>query len=134
MILEIVKESFNAFVARNGYEELCRQYLLSRGDSGNLPFRPLYAGRIWNRNVEIDIAAIDKKSRCVLLGECKWHTGKVGESVLIELKEKSKKLRSITGYSVLYTLFSRSGFTKGLQSVARKENVLLFEGAECREL
>jgi hypothetical protein len=34
-----------------------------------LPFQPHYAGRIWNRRAEIDIAALDDKSKSVLLGE-----------------------------------------------------------------
>jgi len=134
LVLEIIKEGFNTFTARNGYEELCRRYLISRGDSGNLSFQPLHVGRIWNRNVEIDIAAIDPKTKSILLGECKWKNTKVDESVLAGLKEKSGKIKNISDYNVKYALFSKSGFTKGLYSLKNKENLILISGPEFSEI
>lgn len=134
MALDIINESFSSFVARNGYEELCRRYVISRGDSGNLPFRPHHVGRIWNRSVEIDIAAIDPVKKYVLLGECKWKNTKVNECVLTELKEKKQKIKNLSGYTILYALFSKSGFTRALVSSVQNENILFLEGVDFREV
>jgi AAA+ ATPase superfamily predicted ATPase len=133
MVLEIVKDSFSSFVSRNGFEELCRRFIISRGDSGNLPFMPYYVGRIWNRNVEIDIAALDAKKKNVLLGECKWKNTKISESNYYELKEKSKKIAHLSGYTITYAMFSKAGFTKEMIQLGKKENVMLFEGASFEE-
>lgn len=133
-LLDIIKEKFNTYVARNGFEELCRRYITTIGDSGNLSFIPDDIGRIWNRNVEIDIAAINTKDKHLLLGECKWTNTKVNENILKELKTKSLKLRNIKTYTITYALFSKSGFTKGLKAIAKEENILLFDGADFKRV
>jgi AAA+ ATPase superfamily predicted ATPase len=129
-LLEIIKERFTSYIARNGFEELCRRFIIARGDRGDLPFEPRYVGRIWNRSTEIDIAAIDPKNKNVLLGECKWTTNKMNEKNLETLKMKAGKLKNISRYNINFVLFSKSGFTRQLEKIALHEKVMLYEGAE----
>lgn len=128
-LLEIIKESFDSFVGRTGYEELARRFIIRLGDSHELPFVPDRVGRIWSKVEEIDLAAVDRKSRNILLGECKWTGRKLTNRTLDRLVEKSKSLAKIKDYKIQYMLFARSGFTAPLIERARKENVLLFEGS-----
>jgi hypothetical protein len=80
--------------------------------------------------VEIDVVAISHKEDAVLLGECKWHSSKMGPDVLANLRERSEQLKHIGGFKRHFALFSRSGFTKRLQSQALEEGVILFDGPD----
>ena len=99
------------------------------GDSEGLPFVPESVGRIWNKSAEIDVAAIDRGTSNVLVGECRWTGRKMGEGDLDRLVAKSDALPRIKGYKMHYALFSKSGFTSSLIRRAKKERVLLFCGA-----
>ena len=125
-VMEEIQSKFPAYVAKSGFEEICRREIAVRGDRGELPFVPHYVGRIWNKKAEIDIAAIDNKSHSVLLGECKWTERPVGEEVLIELSAKTKHLPNLHTYKIHFALFSKSGFTAALNKKAAKDGVLLF--------
>jgi uncharacterized protein len=124
--IEEIKAMFPAYVARSGFEEICRREIALRGDRGNLPFQPHYVGRIWNRRTEIDIAAIDTMSKSVLLGECKWTDRAIGEDVLESLRKKLELLPGLASYKVHFALFSKSGFTSSLIKKMDKEGFYLF--------
>ena len=126
-LLRIIYETFQTYVAKCGFEELCRRFIIHLGDDGQFPFFFDYIGRIWNRFCEIDLAAINKKTRSILLGECKWTNKKVNISVLNELKAKKERLPSLKGYKVLYAFFSKSGFTADLKKKAENEHVYLYD-------
>jgi uncharacterized protein len=125
-VLKGIELTFAGYVARNGFEEICRREIAIRGDGGSLPFQPQYVGRIWNRHAEIDVAAIDDKSRSVLLGECKWTERPIGEELLNELINKAALLPSISSFKKHFALFSKSGFTSSLIRKAAKEGCFLF--------
>jgi uncharacterized protein len=133
-LAEIIRSGFDSYVGRTGYEELARSTIAQAGDNGELPFEPLYVGRAWHRQVEIDLLAISRKQKAVLLGECKWHKARMGPEVLAGLRERSERLKHIEGFKKHYVLFSRSGFTKRLEQQALQEGVLLFEGADFKRL
>lgn len=84
-------------------------------------------GRIWNKSCEIDIAAINKNTKSILLGECKWTNKKISMSTLNELKLKSKHLKDIKNYKVYYALFSKSGFTVDVRKKAEEGQLFLFD-------
>ncbi len=93
-----------------------------------LPFDALDVGRIWDRRVEIDIVAFDRRSRTALLGECRWRRGKVGVEVLDGLTARAAQLEKLEGYKLHYMLFSRAGFTAALEARAKRERVRLVTG------
>jgi AAA+ ATPase superfamily predicted ATPase len=129
-IMELIRERFESYVAHTGYEEMCRQVVARLGDAGKLPFRPELVGRIWNRRLEVDVAAIHRKERCVLLGECKWTRRKTGMEELQKLEAKAGGLTRIRQYKVHLMFFARGGFTAEALAWARREKALLFEGLE----
>ncbi|MBI4583261.1 MAG: AAA family ATPase [Planctomycetes bacterium] len=133
-LLEIIDGSFSSFVGRTGYEELARRFIIRLGDNRELPFVPDRVGRIWNKHGEIDIAALQGKSRVALFGECRWSNRKITIRALDELKEKVETLSRIKDYKLHYALFSKSGFTKPLMKRAMEERILLFEGARFKRV
>jgi len=133
-LAEIIRSGFDGYVARTGYEELARRAVAEAADRGELPFEPLYIGRAWNRRVEIDVVAISRRERAVLLGECKWHRTRMGPEILVSLHQRAGKLKHVEGFKKHYALFSRSGFTKRLQRQALEDRVLLFEGPDFKPL
>ena len=96
-----------------------------------LPFDYERIGRYWEKNIEIDIMAIDDKEQNVLMGEIKWQTKPVGIKTLGELKEKAKRLKILLDSRKYFLLISKSGFTRTLQDMA-DENVLLFDLRKAR--
>lgn len=125
-VLKEIEADFAGYVARNGFEEICRREIAIRGDRGKLPFQPHYVGRIWNRRAEIDVAAIDDKSKSVFLGECKWTERPVGEEILKDLRKKVELLPNLSSFKKHFALFSKSGFTSSLVKLAAKEGCFLF--------
>lgn len=128
-LMQIIRSQQAAYVGRTGYEELCRQTVTTLGDDNKLPFMPERIGRSWSRGAEIDIAAVNHAERVALLGECKWTSTRVSESIIEGLIEKSRRQRVLHSYHIHYALFSKTGFTKPLVRRAKKENIMLFEGA-----
>jgi hypothetical protein len=127
-LMEIIRERFDSHVGRHGYEELCRRHVAALADGHELPFEVTEVGRLWDRQVEIDVAALDRRSRSLLLGECRWTSRKMSVADLDRLQHKAQRLRKARDYRKNLALFSRAGFTKGLAKRAAQEDVLLFAG------
>lgn len=133
-LMQSIKEQHDAFVGKTGFEELSRRFITNLGDREQLSFMPDYIGRIWDKKIEIDVVAINKKSKNILLGECKWSQRKTTDAILDNLIKKSDALTKISGYKIHFALFSKSGFTANLIKRAEKEHVLLFQGAEFEQV
>ncbi|MCL2078975.1 MAG: ATP-binding protein [Oscillospiraceae bacterium] len=118
------------------FETVCREFMRDKNRKGELSFRISRLGRWWgklNKNVttenekekivaedtEIDIVAIDAKSKNYILGECKFRNSAMDISEFNNLKEKVSVIKK--GAAVEYALFSKSGFTKGLTEQAEKD-------------
>ncbi|MBN1984054.1 MAG: ATP-binding protein [Chitinivibrionales bacterium] len=129
-IIEHIKEILPVYVARNGFEEICRREIASRGDAGKLSFNPHYIGRLWNKKAEIDVAAIDNKNKCALLGECKWTEKSIGDDILQKLISKTTLFPQLRSYKIHFVLFAKNGFTTSLVRRAKKERVLLLTNEE----
>ena len=94
------------------YEEICRELFWDLCDLGDIAFSPVKVGLFWDKSVEIDVAAVDADGN-LFFGECKYHSGKkpVDMRVLDALEEKARKA-GFTDDSVLFGLFSDSGFAE----------------------
>lgn len=119
--LEKIKTEFNLWVSKT-YEDLARESIFT---NNNIPFPIKKLGRWWDNNEKIDIVGIGEKE--ILFGECKWSTKKVGLSVLLALKEKSKKVKWNNNIREEYfILFSKEGFSEDLIELSKKEkNIIL---------
>lgn len=118
------------------FEEVARQPVRSLARRGGIPLEPARVGAGWDGAEEIDVVAVDEERPALLVGECKWWSGPVGENVLAALRRRTGVLLSRTAGrwrqppQVAYALFSRSGFTPELRVTAEREGVLLVEAAE----
>lgn len=105
------------------FEDVCRAYV-KNGFLGGLKFERV--GRWWTREAEIDLAGLNEEENTILLGEAKWSVNEVGLDILAELKRKASLVAwGKPGRKELFALFSRSGFTRELQAVGKKEGILL---------
>ena len=78
---------------------------------------------------EVDVVAIRWDRKQILLGECKWGTGRVGHKVLTDLIAKAPLVAPDggEGWTVHYALFSRSGFTEAAVAEAERQGALLVD-------
>jgi AAA+ ATPase superfamily predicted ATPase len=126
-----MNEQFRAFVAAT-FEDLCRTWTLTQAQQGKLPFTPEIVGQHWAADAQVDIVALDWKSRQILLGEAKWGAGDVGRDVIRGLIEKTPKVvpDKGKGWQVHYTFFARQGFTAAAQAEAHQYAALLLTVAD----
>jgi AAA+ ATPase superfamily predicted ATPase len=123
-LLPRLESDFPALVAEN-YEKLAVDIVRARED---LFFPMDAAGRWWNREEEIDLVAINEERREILFGEAKWSARPVGIDVYRDLKRKAPLVDWHNGERTeRFCLFSRSGFTKNMRELARKEQAILFQ-------
>ena len=97
------------------YEQMCRDYIKL-----NMPdFDFIKLGRQWGKNYEIDVCGVDINNRISLAGECKWSHKKAGVSLLKALQNKIKQYSLPIADNLHYCLFSKSGFTDELITLAK---------------
>lgn len=111
------------------FERVCREYLLRQNSLGLLPILFTDIGRWWGtdsrtrKQVEIDLIARDGND--YLFCECKWRNEKLDLPVLHGLREKADAFLKKREHT-WFVLFSKSGFTDGVQTEAReRKDVIL---------
>ncbi len=118
--LEKIKDEFNLWVSKI-YEDLSRETILNNSE---IPFPIKKLGRWWNNNEEIDIVGLGDNE--IIFGECKWSSKKVGLSVLLNLKEKSKSVKwNNSSRKEYFILFSKEGFSDDLISLSKKDKTII---------
>ena len=116
-------EKFTAFA----YEDICRNIFAALCENGTISFVPSRIGSYWlndfDGDTEIDVLAVDHQNRRIFAGECKYHAKSVDAPVYFALKEKVANAgeirKAFPGYTVMYGIFSKSGFTQRLLDAAR---------------
>lgn len=117
-----IEETFGAIKA-NTYEKVCRELL---SDFRNEIFSFERIGRWWKKGEEIDIVGLNNKTKEIVFGECKWSENPVDKSVFYGLKRKSVEVKWNSGArKEHFILFSKSGFTKEMIDLAKKEKIFL---------
>ena len=118
--LEKIKNEFNLWVSKI-YEDLSRETMLN---NSKIPFPIKKLGRWWNNNEEIDIVGLGDNE--IIFGECKWSNKKVGLSVLVSLKEKSKSVKwNNSSRKEYFILFSKEGFSDDLINLSKKDKTII---------
>jgi len=121
VIEQYIRPQWNYFVA-DAWEQLCRDFMIPAGLRGELPVIAEEVGKWWSRDAEIDIVAVDRQSKRVVLGEARWRERPMDEKALNELMSKAKHwLKKKRGWRITYALFSRSGFTRQVQNIATEQ-------------
>ena len=121
-VLRKMRESFKMLEGWT-YETICRQMVHNFRDE---LFTFERVGKWWEDEKEIDVVALNSQTKDILFGEAKWSEKQVGTNIYGELKEKALYVNWKKGSrKERYILFSKSGFTKDMVELARKENVHL---------
>ena len=129
---EIGKDFIEKFVAF-AYEDICKDIFVNLCKKGSISFTPSRVGSYWlndfDGNTEIDVMAVDHQNKQIFAGECKYHAKPVDAPVYYALKEKVANAveicRAFSGYSVIYGIFSKSGFTKRMIDAAEETSELI---------
>jgi hypothetical protein len=110
------------------FEMICQQALWAKNNAGALPARYDRIGAWWRAKDEVDLVAVADRGD-LLLAECKWSVRPVGTDILDRLVARAPLVVAELDRPaalIRYALFSRSGFTRGLERRARDEGVLLY--------
>lgn len=128
--LRHIKGELRAFVGLS-FEQLVQQWLATR--PAVLPFKPESIGAHWHRNVQVDVVAVNWRTKELLLGECKWGGDHVDRSAMRELLErKGSRMREKMGddWTLYYAFFAREGFTGPAAALAQESGVLLVDAQQ----
>jgi len=107
------------------FEDICTQQIKKLNTFNQLPFKAKGIGRWWDGRDEIDIIAFSDKDS-FLFCECKWAAKKVGTTIVNEIQNKAIKFPEAK-YKY-FGFFSRSGFDKELESLAKeRKDIMLFD-------
>ena len=114
------------FIGTHTFEELCREWVSDVAEMDELPFLPERVGSFWSRQAQVDVLAINWRTKNILLGECKWGQKPVGRDVIQALVNKTDKvLPGSASWQIHYAFFARQEFTKAAQKLAAEHNALL---------
>jgi AAA+ ATPase superfamily predicted ATPase len=122
-VLRKIKKDFNLLIAEN-YEQVAKEIIKNYECE---IFQMSNIGRWWDRNEEIDVVAYDDEKNKILFGEVKWSNKAVGINIYKNLKRKTQKVELAREKRREYfCLFSKSGFTKDMRQLAKREKIILF--------
>ncbi len=110
------------------FENMCREYLMRYAE--DLPVLLTDVGQWWGtdpktrREVQIDIVGVPVEGNTYLVGSCKYKNEKIGVDELSLLKSYAEVFRKDAKF--VYCIFSKGGFTEGLQTLADDGEVVLY--------
>ncbi len=109
------------------FDKICVEILRHRVKEGKIKLTYDSAGRWWSGNEEIDLVAVEG-DHPVFAAECKWSKKPVGIDVLRDLQRKVTLIapKGSAG-GVRLGLFSRSGFTKEVETLGKRGEVDLID-------
>ncbi|KAA3660553.1 MAG: ATP-binding protein [Chloroflexi bacterium] len=124
---QLISEQLRAFIGTYAFEELCREWVLTKARMNELCFMPEYVGSHWSREAQIDVVAINWRLKEILLGGAKWTGDPIRRNIVRGLVEKTGLIvpDDGNGWKVHYVFFSRSGFTEAAVSESKKYQAML---------
>ena len=128
---ELNKDFRQKFVAF-AYEDICKEIFAKLCSDKRIDFTPSKIGSYWlndhGGNTQIDVMAIDTVNKRLFAGECKYHSQPVDADVYFELIQKvenSSEIQSVfKDYTVIFGLFSKSGFTNRILDISNSNSNL----------
>jgi hypothetical protein len=122
LIKNIIAPNFGAYVGR-AFEALARKKLIELNKKGKLPFTFEHVGAWWSGETEIDLVALNPKTKEILFAEVKWSDLKEGEvsGILSGLKEKAALVKwNIDGRKEYYAVIAK-------KLLKKEKNALLMD-------
>ncbi len=132
IVLDEMEKDFTSKYVAFAYEKVCGDIFAHLCQNGDIPFTPSRIGSFWQNDIgtdtQIDVCAVDTSHKIVFFGECKYHKNPVDADVYFALAEKVKNNSEIkktySGYTFIYGVFSKSGFTQRLLDVSSENDAL----------
>jgi AAA+ ATPase superfamily predicted ATPase len=122
-VIALMKDSFEHHVS-TVYEDVCKALCRKLMSDGLIRYTTI--GKWWSKSEEIDIVALDEDTKTAYFVECKWSNKKIGTDIYENLLRKARLVDWFNdARKERYLLFSKSGFTKDMIDIAKKENVVL---------
>jgi AAA+ ATPase superfamily predicted ATPase len=128
-----ISQHLRAFVGATAFEELCREWIRRQAVAERLAFHPQIIGTHWSKGVQVDVVAVNWRTRQILLGECKWGVDAVSRSVVRDLVEikSGRVLEGLPdageGWTAYYAFFARAGLTTAAQELAAAHDALIID-------
>ncbi|MBZ4654899.1 MAG: ATP-binding protein [Peptococcaceae bacterium] len=128
-VMEKIKHNFIDNHVSFVYEKICMEKLWELNKENLLNFKFFKLGKWWSGREEIDFIGLNEDSKDIVFCKCKYHDKPVDGDVFYDLLQKAKQ---VDWYKKerkeQYVLFSKSGFTHNLLSLAdkRKDLILVF--------
>ncbi|MGD2077658.1 MAG: ATP-binding protein [Chloroflexota bacterium] len=121
-LLDIIQEELPAFIERNTWQELCREWLLLASAQNEIPVAVDEVGSEWAKNYTVDVAGISNANKSLVLGDTYWHEGLQDLAVVEELIKKTSSVvpTGEEGWSVYFVVFSASGWADKVRSEAER--------------
>ena len=128
-VLEKIKNGFNQNYVSFVYEDICREKVWDMAVQNYFNFEISKIGRYWDKEMELDIVALDQTGKNAIVGECKYTRSAKGLNILHELQAKAQKLVKKCGLTqTQYVIFSNGGFSQELREEATRDpNVILID-------
>ena len=133
-VVSLLVDRLQHFIGTHTFEEICRDWVRIEGDRGALPFLPERVGSYWSHKAQVDVVALNWRTKHILLGECKWAGRLVNEQVIQALVDKTAEVVPGKGkWQCHYAFFAKNGFTKGARELAEKYDARLRTLADIEE-
>ena len=124
--LDELDKDFKEKLVAFAYEDICKEIFARLCSDKAIDFTPSKIGSYWlndkSGNTQIDVMAVDTVNKRLFAGECKYHNQPIDADVYFELVKKvdnSSEIKSaFKGYTVIYGVFSKSGFTSRMTDIS----------------
>jgi len=114
-VFSFPEEKFNTYLGEV-FEEVCKEFLI---ETRFFPFTKI--GRWWHKDREIDLVALNEKTKEILFGECKWQSKVNALKIAKELAEKSQYVPWHNGErKETFAIFAKS-FSKKIEEFEGKK-------------
>ena len=124
---KLISEQLRSFIGTYTFEELCREWVLTKARARQFPFPPERVGSHWAADAQIDVVAINWRLKEILLGEVKWTGRAMTPGIVRDLINKTPRVVPANDWRVHYAFFSRSGFSEAAVAEAQKHAALLVD-------
>lgn len=125
LIQEVVRPGWDNYVAF-AWEEIARRHVYQLSAQRVIPFWAEEVGLWWSKQAQIDLVAVHRERRSVLLGESRWRRQPMRVADLEALQAKGQQwLGDERGWDFWYALYSRSGFTAELKQLAADDSHII---------
>lgn len=126
---EVFGEQLNSFVGKPAFEEICLQYLIRKNVQKELPFSATQFGTWWGNDpqekcqTDFDVVMANRKSKQIILGECKWRNSTAQVADILKLKSKTYLLPEYADRYYFY--FSKTAFSAAARKLEDKRLSLI---------